>query len=176
MTAWVHERVVGFSSAPYSKRCVPCLQPFFCGSGVVRTTFQVSLLSGPAQKATLLWLLLAPVWVCKGSWASGSTHNLRRQVRISPSNYFPDLNTISVVLTSVWCELMAEPLLFRARFVRTRDLKIIAVGALFLGGFSGRLLLGRIDSAATLMIGGVLRVLIALSWLIVPFESSIVLL
>lgn len=71
---------------------------------------------------------------------------------------------------------MADPNLFCARLVRNRDLKIIAVGVLFLGGFLGRLLLDRIGSAATFIIGGALRLLIALLWLRVPCEGSVALL
>ncbi|KAF8579645.1 hypothetical protein K439DRAFT_1637732 [Ramaria rubella] len=79
----------------------------------------------------------------------------------------------TIVLTTVWCELMADPLLFRARFIKTRDLKVIAVAALFLGGFVGRALLDKIGSAGTFGIGTGFRVLIALMWLRVPGKTSV---
>ena len=72
---------------------------------------------------------------------------------------------IIVVLTTVWCELMADPKLFCLRYVKTRDLKVVAVGSLFLGGFVGRALLDKVGSSTTFLIGTGFRVLIALSWL-----------
>ena len=71
---------------------------------------------------------------------------------------------------------MAEPRLFRAGHVRSRDLKIVAVSALFIGGVSGRLLLDRTGSSMAFLVGGGLRVLIALLWLRVPCEGRIELL
>lgn len=60
---------------------------------------------------------------------------------------------------------MADPHLFCIRYVKTRDLKIVAVASLFLGGFVGRALLGKVGSPATFLIGTGFRVLIALLWL-----------
>ena len=56
---------------------------------------------------------------------------------------------IIVVLTIVWCELMAEPQLFYLRYVKTRDLKVVAVSTLFLGGLIGRVLLNILGSSTT---------------------------
>jgi len=47
--------------------------------------------------------------------------------------------TTTVVLTTTWCELMAEPRLFELRrLVNTRDHKIMAIGSLFFGGFCSK--------------------------------------
>ena len=75
---------------------------------------------------------------------------------------------LQVVLTTVWCELMADPKLFTARRVASRDHKIIAVSSLFVGGFCSRAILQAIGSPASLGIGTGLRVLVALSWFFVP--------
>jgi hypothetical protein len=81
--------------------------------------------------------------------------------------------TTTVVLTTVWCELMADPDLFRfRRFVVTRDHKLIAVAALFLGGFASRALLDQIGAAGTLGVGAGARLCITLSWMFIPGESK----
>jgi hypothetical protein len=82
------------------------------------------------------------------------------------------LTIIQVVLTTVWCELMADPKLFIARRVITRDHKVIAVTCLFLGGFCSRAVLQSIGSPASLGIGTGLRTLIALSWFFVPAQRT----
>ena len=75
----------------------------------------------------------------------------------------------TVVLTTVWCELMSDPKLFQFnRRVITRDHKFIAVFALFLGGFVGRALIDQIGSAGTLGVGAGIKTLIAVSWLWIP--------
>lgn len=64
---------------------------------------------------------------------------------------------------------MSDPRLFNLRHkVATRDHKVIAAVALFIGGFCGRALLDSIGSAATLGIGVGFRILIAFSWMFVP--------
>lgn len=63
---------------------------------------------------------------------------------------------------------MAEPALFTTKLARSRDLKIIAVSALFLGGFVGRALLDKIGDAGTFGIGTGFRVIIAFMWLWTP--------
>ncbi|TCD62663.1 hypothetical protein EIP91_006585 [Steccherinum ochraceum] len=79
----------------------------------------------------------------------------------------------TIVLTTVWCELMADPKLFQLRLgVISRDHKIIAIVSLFLGGFVGRALIDAIGSAGTLGIGTGMRLLIAFWWLFVPAKSS----
>jgi hypothetical protein len=78
--------------------------------------------------------------------------------------------THQVVLTTVWCELMADPKLFVMRLVSSRDHKIIAVTSVFVGGFCSRAILQSIGSPAALGIGTGLRILIALSWLFVPVK------
>jgi hypothetical protein len=77
-----------------------------------------------------------------------------------------------VVLTTVWCELMADPKLFVARRVPSRDHKIIAVSSLFVGGFCSRAILQAIGSPASLGIGTGLRTLVAFSWFFVPGKRA----
>jgi len=75
----------------------------------------------------------------------------------------------TIVLTTVWCELMADPKLFQLRhWVITRDHKIIAAFFLFLGGFVGRAILDQIGAAGALGVGTGFRLLIAFSWFFVP--------
>ncbi|OAX34715.1 hypothetical protein K503DRAFT_859048 [Rhizopogon vinicolor AM-OR11-026] len=81
--------------------------------------------------------------------------------------------TTTVVLTTTWCELMAEPRLFELRkLVISRDHKIMAIGSLFLGGFLGRALLDVIGSAGTLGVGAGLRFIITIWWLFVPAKAA----
>ncbi|KAI0746588.1 hypothetical protein C8Q80DRAFT_1176063 [Daedaleopsis nitida] len=79
----------------------------------------------------------------------------------------------TIVLTTVWCELMADPNLFKLRqSVISRDHKLIAIVALFLGGFVGRAIIDAAGAAATLGVGTGMRVLIALWWLFVPGKAT----
>lgn len=80
----------------------------------------------------------------------------------------------TIVLTTVWCELMADPALFTAKLVRSRDLKVLAVSALFLGGFVGRALLDKIGDAGTFGIGTGFRVIIAFMWIWTPAKVKAV--
>jgi hypothetical protein len=80
--------------------------------------------------------------------------------------------TTTIVLTTTWCELMAEPNLFRPRYYPSRDHKIMAISTLFFGGFVGRCLIDKVGSAGTLGVGTALRFLIALSWYWVPGKKS----
>jgi len=80
--------------------------------------------------------------------------------------------TTTIVLTTVWCELMGDPKLFVARPVTTRDHKMIAIAALFIGGFCSRAILQAIGSPASLGIGAGIRVVIALSWFFVPAKRT----
>ncbi|KAH9075559.1 hypothetical protein EDB83DRAFT_2350767 [Lactarius deliciosus] len=77
----------------------------------------------------------------------------------------------TVVLTTVWCELMGDPKLFVLRPVTTRDHKILGIAALFVGGFCGRAILQSIGSPASLGIATGLRILVALSWFFVPAKK-----
>jgi hypothetical protein len=77
-----------------------------------------------------------------------------------------------VVLTTVWCELMADPKLFVSRPVPSRDHKMLGIAALFVGGFCSRAILQAIGSPASLGIGAGLRVVIALSWFFVPAKRT----
>ncbi|KAI4524743.1 hypothetical protein K525DRAFT_262261 [Schizophyllum commune Loenen D] len=75
----------------------------------------------------------------------------------------------TIVLTTIWVELMADPGLFRFRErVKTRDHRLIGAGSLFLGGFVSRALLAKIGAAGTLGVGTGIRILIMGAWLFVP--------
>lgn len=76
------------------------------------------------------------------------------------------------MLTTVWCELMADPKLFRRGLVITRDHKFIAVFSLFLGGFVGRAVLDQVGSKGAFGVGCGIRVLIAFGWLFVPAKPK----
>ena len=76
-----------------------------------------------------------------------------------------------MVLTTVWCELLSDPKLFRPKFQITRDHKVLAVFSLFLGGFVGRAILDQIGSAGAFGVGTGIRVVIALLWLFVPAKK-----
>lgn len=73
------------------------------------------------------------------------------------------------MLTTIWVELVSDPRLFNLRHkVITRDHKLIAAVALFFGAFVARALLAQIGAAGALGIGTGLRVLITLSWIVIP--------
>ncbi|KAK7059714.1 Aldedh domain-containing protein [Favolaschia claudopus] len=77
--------------------------------------------------------------------------------------------TTTIVLTTVWVELVTDPRLFNLRQkVITRDHKLIAAVALFVGAFTGRALLGQIGAAGALGVGAGVRVLIMLAWIVIP--------
>ena len=118
--------------------------------------------------------------------SSTSPQLLTSHLLISPRFFFPyrlvyvtsniSLTSrcfLSVVLTTVWCELMADPKLFNFRHrVVTRDHKFIAIFALFLGGFVGRAIIDAAGAAATLGVGTGMRVVIAFWWLFVPGKQG----
>ncbi|KAH6891869.1 hypothetical protein BKA70DRAFT_1119340 [Coprinopsis sp. MPI-PUGE-AT-0042] len=71
----------------------------------------------------------------------------------------------TIVLTTVWVELMTDPGLFNLRKrVVSRDLRLIAASTLFLGAFVGRAILAPLGYAGTLGVAVGFRVLIAISW------------
>ncbi|KAF7348559.1 Aldedh domain-containing protein [Mycena venus] len=77
--------------------------------------------------------------------------------------------TTTIVLTTVWVELVTDPRLFNLRQkVITRDHKLIAAVALFGGAFAGRAILAQIGAAGALGVGAGVRVLITLSWIVIP--------
>ncbi|KAI0937719.1 hypothetical protein AcV7_003677 [Taiwanofungus camphoratus] len=81
--------------------------------------------------------------------------------------------TTTIVLTTVWCELMADPKLFKLnRRIISRDHKVIAILSLFFGGFVGRALVDKIGSAGTLGVGTGFRLLIAVWWMFVPGKQN----
>ncbi|KAJ7735100.1 hypothetical protein DFH07DRAFT_114569 [Mycena maculata] len=76
--------------------------------------------------------------------------------------------TTTIVLTTVWVELVNDPRLFARQRVKTRDHKLIAASALFFGALVARALLAKIGAAGALGIGAGVRVLITFAWLVVP--------
>jgi len=79
-----------------------------------------------------------------------------------------------VVLTTMYCELMTEPQLFHFyRLVISRDHKIIAIVALFLGALSGRSLLDKFGSVGALGVGTGVRLIITLWWFFVPAIKTV---
>ncbi|KAG6334473.1 hypothetical protein ID866_4621 [Astraeus odoratus] len=75
----------------------------------------------------------------------------------------------SVVLTSVWIELISEPTLFHLRrWVVEREHKLLTIAFMLLGGFAGRCLIDEIGSVATLAMATGLRVIISGWWLLIP--------
>ncbi|KAG1865969.1 hypothetical protein F4604DRAFT_1581631 [Suillus subluteus] len=81
--------------------------------------------------------------------------------------------TTTVVFTTIWCELIADPKLFHIRrIVNSRDHKILAIICMFLGGVVGRVLIDRFGSATTLAIGTVIRLIITVWWLFIPEEQG----
>ncbi|ETW76034.1 hypothetical protein HETIRDRAFT_436897 [Heterobasidion irregulare TC 32-1] len=79
----------------------------------------------------------------------------------------------TIVLTTVWCELMADPQLLQLRRrIISRDHKLLAILALFLGGFVGRAILQSAGSPAALGIGAGVRVVLAVGWLFVPAKGK----
>ncbi|KAH0580648.1 hypothetical protein H2248_002132 [Termitomyces sp. 'cryptogamus'] len=80
----------------------------------------------------------------------------------------------TIVLTTVWVELVSDPRLFEIRQkVESRDHKLLAAVALFVGAFSGHALLAKIGSPATLGIAVGFRILIAISWVFIPSENRL---
>ncbi|KAF4616808.1 hypothetical protein D9613_008405 [Agrocybe pediades] len=78
----------------------------------------------------------------------------------------------TIVLTTVWVELMSDPRLFKLRQrVMTRDHRLIAAVSLFIGAFVGRSILGQLGTAATMGIGVGFRILITFSWIFVPGKA-----
>lgn len=80
----------------------------------------------------------------------------------------------TIVLTTVWCELMADPKLFKlTRRVVSRDHKIVGIVCLFIGGFASRAILQKIGAAGTLGVGTGIRLLVAVWWLFVPGKPAV---
>jgi len=79
----------------------------------------------------------------------------------------------TLVITTMWCELMADPKLHHIRrWVSSREHKLAVIGALLLGGFTGGISLTVIGSVRTLGLGAGLRGLIAIGWLFVPNKEK----
>ncbi|KAJ8518226.1 hypothetical protein ONZ45_g4672 [Pleurotus djamor] len=75
----------------------------------------------------------------------------------------------TIVLTTVWIELMADPSLFHChRKSVSRDHKLIFLGSIFLGALSGWYMIHTIGSAGALAVATVVRFFVSFTWLLVP--------
>ena len=73
----------------------------------------------------------------------------------------------------MWTEVAADfNILTLRKKITAGDSKILAILALFTGGFAGRALLSQVGASATLGIGTFLRILIAIAWVWVPTRSA----
>ncbi|GAA5995333.1 YoaK family protein [Rhodotorula paludigena] len=77
----------------------------------------------------------------------------------------------TVVLTTVWVELVNDPALFARRLVKTRDHRVLGVFFTFLGGMCSAGLVWGSSSAVAFGVGAGLRIISMLSWLLVPGEK-----
>ncbi|KAK7457854.1 hypothetical protein VKT23_010199 [Stygiomarasmius scandens] len=80
--------------------------------------------------------------------------------------------TTTIVLTTVWVELITDPKLFMHKRVKTRDHKLIAAGSLFLGAFVSRAILAQAGARGALGVATGIRLLVSLSWLFVPAKPA----
>ncbi|GAA5900144.1 hypothetical protein JCM6882_002625 [Rhodosporidiobolus microsporus] len=78
----------------------------------------------------------------------------------------------SVVLTTVWVELINDPLLFARKLVKSRDDRVIAVFATFLGGMCSAGIVFASSSAVAFGVCAGLRLISILAWLLVPMEKA----
>ncbi|KAK7446642.1 hypothetical protein VKT23_014336 [Stygiomarasmius scandens] len=76
--------------------------------------------------------------------------------------------TTTVVVTTVWVELVTDPNLFKRKRVKTRDHKLIAASSLFIGAFFSRALLAQVGAGGALGLATGSRLLLTFSWLFVP--------
>ncbi|KAJ6527800.1 hypothetical protein B0H19DRAFT_1195840 [Mycena capillaripes] len=74
----------------------------------------------------------------------------------------------TLVLTTVWVELIADPQLFKVQKVITRDHRLIVVVVTLGGAFISQAILAQINAAGALCVGAGLRVLIAFAWIVIP--------
>ncbi|BGP03063.1 hypothetical protein RTBOTA2_005682 [Rhodotorula toruloides] len=84
------------------------------------------------------------------------------------------LNTafgVSLVLTTVWVELVNDPKLFVAKYVKSRDHRIFAVFFAFLGGLCSAGIVFASSSAVAFAACTGIRLVSVLSWLLVPLEK-----
>ncbi|KAJ3201868.1 hypothetical protein HDU82_007814 [Entophlyctis luteolus] len=71
----------------------------------------------------------------------------------------------TLVLTTIWVELLNDPKLFVFGRVKTRDHRLLAVLFLFVGAFVGRALIeSSVGTFGTLLIGAAFRALTAIVW------------
>ncbi|KAF5349167.1 hypothetical protein D9756_009465 [Leucocoprinus leucothites] len=79
----------------------------------------------------------------------------------------------TIVLTTVWVELFTDPGLFNIRKrILSRDHRLIAASALFIGAFVGRAILAKLGTAGALGVAVGFRVLMSFQWIFVPSKGS----
>ncbi|KAJ3111594.1 hypothetical protein HK100_002637 [Physocladia obscura] len=80
----------------------------------------------------------------------------------------------TLVLTTIWVELLNDPFLFARRPVKSRDHKFLAVLFLFLGAFIGRAMIdSSLGTVGTFAVGAAVRLLTSFIWVFVGGKSSI---
>ncbi|POY75999.1 hypothetical protein BMF94_1085 [Rhodotorula taiwanensis] len=77
----------------------------------------------------------------------------------------------SVVLTTVWVELVNDPKLFALKLVKSRDHRLLAVFFTFLGGMCSAGIVFASSSAVAFGACTGLRLISMLTWLVVPMEK-----
>jgi len=113
-----------------------------------------------------------PAWTSAGTYACLALMSMSMGLQGIMGKRVNTQFATTIVLTTVWCELMADPKLFVGRRVTSRDHKVLAVTSVFVGGFCSRAILQAIGSPASLGIGTGLRVLLAFSWFFVPGKPT----
>ncbi|KAJ6523769.1 hypothetical protein B0H19DRAFT_1201221 [Mycena capillaripes] len=74
----------------------------------------------------------------------------------------------TLVLTTVWVELIADPQLFKVQKVITRDHRLIVVVVTLGGAFISQAILTQVNAAGALCVGAGVRVLITFAWIVIP--------
>ncbi|BGP34961.1 hypothetical protein JCM10296v2_006785 [Rhodotorula toruloides] len=77
----------------------------------------------------------------------------------------------ATVLTTIWVELVNDPKLFAAEYVKSRDHRIFAVFFTFLGGLCSAGIVFASSSAVAFGACTGIRLISMLSWLVVPLEK-----
>ncbi|KAF8608407.1 hypothetical protein BDV93DRAFT_434429 [Ceratobasidium sp. AG-I] len=104
-----------------------------------------------------------PLGFCAIGFASAAM-GLQAHAGVRIGNIFNS----TVVLTTIWVQLVGEPKLFQPHMVKQRDHKMIAILGLIIGGIVGRALVNVIGAPWTLGLGAGIRILVAFSWLSIP--------
>ncbi|KAJ3552493.1 hypothetical protein NM688_g4122 [Phlebia brevispora] len=77
----------------------------------------------------------------------------------------------TILVTTFWCDLAGDSKLFTLRNP-ARDRRVVALFALFLGGFLTGSIIDKIGAAGTLGVGTMIRVFMAVGWLFAPAKPT----